>query len=118
MKEAVEICETAVKNVQRQRSWYLLLGCILVIPLICSIGLNYMNTYIGIDIGLNIIRIFLTIILCYILFMSLIWNKVEQNALKAVCLAIKIFLMQPNNDINQSCMSNACNRISSKEELE
>ncbi|EFN68152.1 Putative neutral sphingomyelinase [Camponotus floridanus] len=38
LKEAIEICETALKSVQRQRFWYLLSACILVVPLIWSIG--------------------------------------------------------------------------------
>ncbi|CAL1689423.1 unnamed protein product [Lasius platythorax] len=100
LKEAVEICETALKSVQRQRFWYLLSGCILVIPLIWSIGLNYIATSLSIDIGLNILRIFLTAILCYTLFMSSIWNNVEKNALKAGCLAIKIYIKQSSNDLH------------------
>lgn len=94
LKEAIEICETALKSVQRQRFWYLLSGCILIIPLIWSLGLNCMDRSIGIDIGLNILRIFLTAILCYALFMSSIWNNVEKNALKAGCLAIEIYIKQ------------------------
>lgn len=100
LKEAVEICETSLKSVQRQRFWYLLSGCILVIPLIWSIGLNYIATSLSIDIGLNILRIFLTAILCYTLFMSSIWNNVEKNALKAGCLAIKIYIKQSSNDLH------------------
>ncbi|XP_011331930.1 putative neutral sphingomyelinase isoform X2 [Ooceraea biroi] len=99
LKEAIEICENALRSVQRQRFWYLLSGCILSIPLLWSIGLNCLNTSLGIDIGLNIARIFLTAILCYTLFMSSIWNSVEKNALKAGCLTIEIYMTQLNNDL-------------------
>lgn len=88
LKEAINICETSLKNVRRQRFWYLLLGCILIIPLIWSIGLDCSFTSLDVIIGLNIGRIFLTAILCYTLFMSSIWNSVEKNALKAACLGI------------------------------
>lgn len=101
LKETIGICETALKSVQRQRFWYLLSGCILVVPLIWSIGLNCTNTSLGVDIGLNIVRIFLTAILCYTLFMSSIWNSVEKNALKAGCLGIEIYMKQLKNDIDQ-----------------
>lgn len=97
LKEAIEICETALKSVQRHRFWYLLSGCILIIPLIWSLGLNYVDRSIGIDIGLNILRIFLTAILCYALFMSSIWNNVEKNALRAGCLAIEIYIKQSSD---------------------
>ncbi|EFN81167.1 Putative neutral sphingomyelinase [Harpegnathos saltator] len=100
LKEAVGICETALRSVQRQRFWYLLWGFILLIPLIWSIEFNCMNTSLSIDIGLNILRILLTAMLCYILFMSSIWNSVEKNALKAGCLAIKIYLTKLNHDRN------------------
>lgn len=100
LKEAIGICETALKSVQRQRFWYLLSGCILVIPLIWSMGLNCIDTSFGIDIGLNILRLLLTAVLCYTLFMSSIWNSVEKNALKAGCLAIEIYTKQSSNDLH------------------
>ncbi|XP_020293777.1 putative neutral sphingomyelinase isoform X2 [Pseudomyrmex gracilis] len=100
MKEALEICEVALKRLQRQRCWYLLWSCILLIPLVWSIGLNYyIGTSIGIDIGLNIARILLTAILCYTLFMSTIWNSVEKNALKAGYSAIEIFMAKLNDNM-------------------
>lgn len=102
LKEAIGICETALRNVKRQRFWYLLSGCALIIPLIWSISLDCMITSLGVNIGLNVGRIVLTAILCYTLFMSSIWNNVEKNALKAVCSAIEIHLMQLNSNINQN----------------
>lgn len=98
LKEAIEICENALRSVQRQRFWYLLSGCILIVPLLWSIGLNCLNMSLGIEIGLNIARIILTAILCYTLFMSTIWNSVEKNALRAGCLGIEIYMTQLNND--------------------
>ncbi|GAB1864971.1 sphingomyelin phosphodiesterase [Camponotus japonicus] len=100
LKEAVEICETALKSVQRQRFWYLLSACILVVPLIWSIGLDCINTSLSIDIGVNILRIFLTGILCYTLFMSSLWNSVEQNALKAGCSAMEVYIKRLTNDLH------------------
>ncbi|KOC66175.1 Putative neutral sphingomyelinase [Habropoda laboriosa] len=99
LKEAVNICETSLKNVRRQRIWYLLLGCILIIPLTWSMGLDCSITSLGVTIGLNIGRIFLTVISCYTLFMSSIWNSVETNALKAGYLEMGIYLTNLNNDL-------------------
>ncbi|XP_043801021.1 putative neutral sphingomyelinase [Apis laboriosa] len=101
LKEAINICETSLKNVRRQRFWYLLLGCILIIPLIWSIGLDCSFTSLDVIIGLNIGRIFLTAILCYTLFMSSIWNSVEKNALKAACLGMEICLGNLNNNLSK-----------------
>ncbi|CAK9809840.1 Putative neutral sphingomyelinase [Anthophora quadrimaculata] len=99
LKEAVNICETSLKYIRRQRIWYLLLSCVLIIPLTWSMGLDCSITSLGTTIGLNIGRIFLSATLCYILFMSSIWNCVETNALKAVCLEIEIYLMNLNNNL-------------------
>lgn len=101
LKEAINICETSLKNIRRQRFWYLLLGCILIIPLIWSIGLDCSFTSLNVIIGLNIGRIFLTAILCYTLFMSSIWNSVEKNALKAACLGMEICLGNLNNNLSK-----------------
>ncbi|XP_053975647.1 putative neutral sphingomyelinase isoform X1 [Hylaeus volcanicus] len=92
LKEALHTCETSLKNIRRQRLWYLLFGCILIVPLVWSMGLDCSIASIGASIGLNVARIFLTGILCYTLFMSTIWNSVEKNALTAGCLAIQIHL--------------------------
>lgn len=102
LKEAIEICDNALKSVERQRFWYGLSACILIVPLIWSIWLNCMNLSLAVDIGLNIVCIFLTAILCYTLFMSSIWNNVEKNALKAGHSAIEIYTMQLNNDSRQN----------------
>jgi len=98
LKEAIVICENALKSVQRQRFWYALSACILIIPLIWSIWLNCMNMSLAVDIGLNIVCILLTAILCYTLFMSSIWNSVEKNALKAGYLAMDIYMTQLSID--------------------
>lgn len=102
LKEAIVICENALKSVQRQRFWYALSACMLIIPLIWSIWLNCMNMSLAVDIGLNIVCILLTAILCYTLFMSSIWNSVEKNALKAGRLAMEIYLMQLSNELRQN----------------
>ncbi|XP_071645128.1 putative neutral sphingomyelinase [Temnothorax longispinosus] len=102
LKEAMKICENGLKNVHRQRFWYAVSACILIIPLIWSVWLNCMNMSLAVDIGLNIVCIFLTAILCYTLFMSSIWNSVEKNALKAGCSAIEIYMTQLSNDSRQN----------------
>ncbi|XP_011157729.1 putative neutral sphingomyelinase isoform X2 [Solenopsis invicta] len=102
LKEAIVICENALKSVQRQRFWYGLSAFILIIPLILSIRsiwLNCMNMSLAVDISLNIVCILLTAIFCYTLFMSSLWNSVEKNALKAGHSAIEIYMnTQMNND--------------------
>lgn len=97
LKEAINICKTSLKSVRNQRIWYLLSGCILIIPLIWSMGLDCTIECPGVSIGLNVGRIFLTALLCYTLFMSSIWNSVEKNALKAGCLGMEIYLTNFNN---------------------
>ncbi|XP_046831355.1 putative neutral sphingomyelinase [Vespa crabro] len=97
LQEAIRICESAMISVRYQCFWYLLAVFLLIIPIIWSMGLDSTTTSIGICIGLNIGRLFLTALLCYALFMSIIWNRVERNALKAGCLAMKIHLIQLTN---------------------
>nr|XP_034195527.1 putative neutral sphingomyelinase [Osmia lignaria] len=99
LKEAIKICERSLKNVQRQRYWYLLLGFILIVPLIWSMGLDCSIASYGAVIGINIGRLFLTAVLCYTLFMSSIWNIIEKNALKAACLGMEIYLTNLNNNL-------------------
>ncbi|CAL7945150.1 unnamed protein product [Xylocopa violacea] len=99
LKEAINICENSLKNVRRQRYWYLLFGSILIVPLVWSMGLDCSATSLGVTIGLNVGRVFLTAILCYALFMSTIWNSVEKNALRAGCLAMEIYLTNLNNSV-------------------
>ena len=98
LKEAVEICEDALKSVQRQRFWYTLSTCMLIIPLIWIIWLNCMNISLAADIGLNIVCIFLTALLCYTVFMSSLWNCAEKNALRAGRLAIEIYMTCLDNN--------------------
>jgi sphingomyelin phosphodiesterase 2 len=97
LKEAISICEGALFNVRRQRIYYLLISFILVIPLIWSMGLDYLITNFGMSIGFNLLRLFLTAILCYVLFMSSIWNNLEQNALKAWCSTMELHLIKSSN---------------------
>ena len=100
LKEALGICDAALVSVRRQRMFYLLVSCLLVIPLMWSMELEYTTMSIGVTIGLNLGRILLTSVLCYTLFMSTIWNSVESNALKAGYLAMEIHLVQLNNILN------------------
>lgn len=102
LKEAINICETSLKYIRRHRYWYLLLGSILIIPLIWSMGLDCSVTSFAVIIALNVGRIFLTTILCYTLFMSSIWNSVEKNALKAGCLGMEIYLTNLNNNLKKN----------------
>ena len=92
LKEAISICETALRKVQKHRIWYLLTSCILIIPLIWTMGLDYLITNFGASIGFNLLRLLLTAVLCYVLFMSTIWNSLEKNALKAGCSQMEIYL--------------------------
>lgn len=100
LKEAINICDLALKSVRKQRIWYLIFSLMLVIPLMYSMGLEYSTTTIGLSIGINIGRLLGTAILCYSLFMSSIWNSVEQNALKAGYSAMGIHLTQLINNYN------------------
>ncbi|XP_003705882.1 neutral sphingomyelinase isoform X1 [Megachile rotundata] len=101
LKEAIQICETSLKSIQRQRYWYLLIDLILIIPLIWSMGLDCSVTSYGISIGVNIGRLLLTAIFCYALFMCSIWNSIEKNALKAGCLGMEIYLTNLNNNLDK-----------------
>ncbi|CAD6221611.1 GSCOCG00011621001-RA-CDS [Cotesia congregata] len=90
LKEASHVCSEALQNVRKQRFWYSMMSIVLVIPIIYSISLDITFQSIGAIIGLNIVRLFITALICYSLFMSSIWNNVEQNALKAGCLEMEI----------------------------
>ncbi|XP_015185869.1 PREDICTED: putative neutral sphingomyelinase isoform X1 [Polistes dominula] len=100
LKEAIGICESAISSLRSQYFWYLLAVCILIVPVIWSMGLDYTTTSIGISIALNIGRLFLTALLCYALFMSVIWNNTENKALEAGCLAMEIHLIQLTNKLS------------------
>ncbi|KAJ8676052.1 hypothetical protein QAD02_011838 [Eretmocerus hayati] len=97
LKEAIKICETSLINVQRQRWWYLGISLILAIPLVISIGQDYLISGVASSIGLNLLRLFLTAVLCYTLFMSTLWNSLEKNALKAGCSAMELHLVKLTN---------------------
>lgn len=99
LKEAIGICESAMRSVHYQRFWYLIAVCLLILPLVWSIGLD-ITTSIGINIAINIGRLFLTALLCYALFMSTIWNSEEKKALRAGCLAMQIYLTQLINKLS------------------
>ncbi|XP_034952401.1 putative neutral sphingomyelinase [Chelonus insularis] len=100
IKEALSICEASLKNVRRQRIWYVIANIILIVPLMYSMGIDSSFTTLGYLIGLNILRLVITAVLCYSIFMSTIWSSVEQNALKAGNLAMEVHLLQLNNNIN------------------
>ncbi|XP_031840231.1 neutral sphingomyelinase [Nomia melanderi] len=99
LKEAINICETSLKSVRRHRILYLIFACVLTVPLVCSMGLDCTIVSVGVNIGLNVIRVFLSAMLCYTLFMSTIWNSVEKNALKAGRLEMEIYLTNLNNNL-------------------
>lgn len=107
LKEALQICKGSLRDVKKQRIWYLIASFLLVIPLIYSMGLDNSVNTLGAIIGFNILRLFVTAILCYAVFMSTIWNCVEKNALKAGCLAMEIHLLQLNNNIRNNIDSNS-----------
>jgi len=72
----------------------------LIIPLIWIIWLNCMNISLAADIGLNVVCILLTVLLCYTVFMSSLWNCAEKNALRAGRLAIEIYVTHLDNNQN------------------
>ncbi|OXU23225.1 hypothetical protein TSAR_014811 [Trichomalopsis sarcophagae] len=107
LKEAINVCEAALRNVRRQRLWYLIASLILIIPLVWSMGLDYLMTNFESSIGFNLLRLFVTSVLCYTLFMSTIWNSLEKNALKAGCMAMELHLLKLlRNSQNECLMSN------------
>lgn len=92
LKGASSICESSLRRVCRQRIWYLIFAIILIVPVVWSMGFDCTIESVSISIGLNVIRAFLTAILCYSLFMGTIWNSAETNALRAGCLGMEIYL--------------------------
>ncbi|XP_011298376.1 putative neutral sphingomyelinase [Fopius arisanus] len=105
LKEALSICDTSLKEIRKQRIWYLLASLLLAVPLIWSMGFGLSYESIGVSIGVNVGRLLATAILCYALFMSSIWNCVEQNALKAGYIAMETRLLQLNRNTNLEKMS-------------
>ncbi|XP_008548346.1 putative neutral sphingomyelinase isoform X1 [Microplitis demolitor] len=97
LKEALHVCQKSLRDVKKQRLWYSMMSVILVIPIIYSISLDITFQSLGAVIGLNILRLFITALICYSLFMSSIWNCVEQNALKAGCLEMETHLNYINS---------------------
>lgn len=98
MKEAIGICETALRNLPKQRLWYLFFSGLLFIPWIW-LGVGYfINNNTALTIGFNIMRFLLTPVLCYTLFMSTLWNEQEKNALKAGCSSMELLLSNLSNN--------------------
>lgn len=100
LKEAINICESAMTYIRYQRYWYFLALCLLIVPVIWSMGLDYTTTSVGVSIALNIGRLFFTAVLCYVLFMISIWHSMEKNGLTAGCLEMEIHLMQLTNKLS------------------
>ncbi|XP_020706292.1 putative neutral sphingomyelinase isoform X2 [Athalia rosae] len=97
LKEALGICEMALKSIKCQRVWYLIVSCILILLLASSMAFDFYN--LSAIIGVNIGRLFLTAVLCYAIFMASLWTSVENNALKAGYSAMELHLMHLNNQL-------------------
>jgi hypothetical protein len=89
LQESVAVCNAALAQLKQHKQSYWLYSTALFLLLLCTIGsenpFSYFKTY-------NIIRIVVTIMFCYTVFMAGIWNRMEVNAVLTGKLGIEVVL--------------------------
>jgi len=87
LQESGAVCNAALARLKQDKQFYWLYSAALFLTLVCMIGsempFSYFKTY-------NIIRIIVTIMLCYTIFMAGIWNRMEVNAVLTGKLGIEV----------------------------
>lgn len=87
LQESGAVCNAALARLKQDKQSYWLYSAALFLTLLCTIGsespFSYFKTY-------NIIRIIVTIVLCYTIFMAGIWNRMEVNAVLTGKLGIEV----------------------------
>jgi sphingomyelin phosphodiesterase 2 len=87
LKESCAVCDAALERLNRDKQSYWIYSAAFFFTLLCTIGLeaplSCFKTY-------NIIRIIVTILLCFTIIMATIWNRMEVNAVLTGKLGIEV----------------------------
>ncbi|PNF39814.1 putative neutral sphingomyelinase [Cryptotermes secundus] len=87
LKESRAVCDAALGRLHQDKRSYWIYSAAFFLTLLCTIGLeaplSCFKTY-------NIIRVVVTILLCFTIFMATIWNRMEVNAILTGKLGIEV----------------------------
>jgi sphingomyelin phosphodiesterase 2 len=104
LKESGAVCNVALARLNQDKRSYWIYSAVLFITLLCTVGseapFNCFKTY-------NIIRVVLTILLCFTIFMASIWNRMEVNAILTGKLGIEV-VHSNLADCNLGKRNNSC----------
>jgi sphingomyelin phosphodiesterase 2 len=87
LMESRAVCDAALGRLNQDKRAYWIYSAALFLTLLCTVGLeaplSCFKTY-------NIIRIIVTVLLCFTIFMASIWNPMEVNAVLTGKLGIEV----------------------------
>ncbi|KDR07562.1 hypothetical protein L798_02952, partial [Zootermopsis nevadensis] len=87
LKECGAVCDAALTRLNQDKRSYWIYSAALFLTLLCTTGseapFSCFKTY-------DIIRIIVTVLLCFTIFMASIWNRMEVNAILAGKLGIEV----------------------------
>lgn len=104
LKESRAVCDAALGRLNQDKRSYWIYSAAFFLTLLCTIGLeaplSCFKTY-------NIIRVVVTILLCFTIFMATIWNRMEVNAILTGKLGIEV-VHSNLEDCNSGERCNTC----------
>ncbi|KAJ9601028.1 hypothetical protein L9F63_000763, partial [Diploptera punctata] len=78
MSESIEVFDKALEKLIQDKRSYWLYSSVLFLTLLSTVGSESTYTFYK---TASVVRIIITILLCYTLFMAFIWNRIEVNAI-------------------------------------
>lgn len=87
LKESIQICEVALRRLVLQRRVYWLFSLIILALLITTIATN---PPFGYPVIYHVLRVILTLALCFTIVMASLWNRIEWNAVLAGKLTMEV----------------------------
>ncbi|XP_069678320.1 putative neutral sphingomyelinase isoform X3 [Periplaneta americana] len=99
LNESRAICNAALAKLNQDKRSYWIYSAALFLTLLCTIGSDAPYGWFK---AINIIRIIVTILLCFTVFMASIWNRTEVNAILTGKLGIGVVHAQlTNSNLNE-----------------
>jgi sphingomyelin phosphodiesterase 2 len=87
LKESGAVCNAALTRLNQDKRSYWIYSTALFLTLLCTIGSEAPFSFFKTS---NIIRIIVTVLLCFTIFMATIWNRMEVNAVLTGKLGIEV----------------------------
>jgi sphingomyelin phosphodiesterase 2 len=87
LKESGAVCDAALTRLNQDKLSYWIYSAALFLTLLCTVG---SEAPFGCFKTCNIIRIIITVLLCFTIFMASIWNRMEVNAILTGKLGIEV----------------------------